>query len=188
MIRKFLYLQMLLICIASGVLVAQPDTLESQPAKQRTPLKDRIYFGGNLGLQFGNQTYIDISPLVGYKFTEKFSAGVGITYIYYKQHFKNYPQYDYSTSIYGGRVFSRYYFIENLFGHVEVEMLNMEVFNTIKYDYERKNILSPFVGAGYVQRFGERSGIYIMLLYNLNDTPDSPYSNPVVRIGVNLGI
>jgi len=29
--------------------------------------------------------------------------------------------------------------------------------------------------------------MYILLLYNLNDTPESPYTNPVVRAGVSLG-
>ncbi len=186
--RKSLYILLFIYSFVTISAFAQTDSINGRPAKEHRPLKDRFYFGGNLGLQFGNQTYIDISPLVGYKITEKFSAGLGITYIYYKQRFPNYPQYNYETSIYGGRVFSRYYIIENLFAHTEIEMLNMEVFDVIKYEYKRKNILSPFVGAGYVQRFGQSSGIYIMLLYNLNDTPDSPYSNPVIRIGVNLGI
>lgn len=189
MTRKTFFLQNLLLCLLFSVSVfAQYDSTETKPQKNRRPFKDKIYFGGNLGLQFGNQTYIDVSPLVGYKFNDKFSAGIGVTYIYFKQHFPQYSQYDYETSIYGGRVFSRYFFIENLFAHAEVEVLNMEVFDVIKSDYERKNILSPLIGVGYIQRFGNAGGIYILLLYNINDTPDSPYSNPVVRIGVNIGL
>src|SRR5262245_12495917 len=80
---------------------------------------DRLYFGGNFGLQFGDQTLVDLSPLVGYRLTEKLSVGVGATYIYY--HFEDpyhyYPSY--STHIYGGSIFTRYYFLENIFGQVE---------------------------------------------------------------------
>lgn len=156
-----------------------------QKEKNKIPFKDRIYIGGNLGLQFGNETYIDISPLVGYKFTEKVTAGAGITYIYYR--YKD-SYYNYNTSIYGGRIFGRYFFIPSLFAHAEVELLNMELFNTSSYEYYRKNIISPFVGGGYIQRIGSNSGIYLMLLYNLNDSAESPYSNPIVRIGFNVGL
>ena len=42
-----------------------------------------LFFGGGLGLQFGSMTLIEISPLVGYKITPKFSIGVSPTYKYY---------------------------------------------------------------------------------------------------------
>lgn len=196
MIRKIVYpLTVFLAMLFTTNLMAQDDSTEvaSPPQRERIPLKDRIYFGGNLGLQFGNQTYIDISPLVGYKLTEKFSAGFGVTYIYYrlKQEYTNGSQtltYKYETNIYGGRVFARYFFIESLFAHVETELLNLEVYDPIMNTEQRKNILSPFIGGGYVQRIGDHSGIYLMLLYNINETPDSPYTNPVIRIGINIGI
>jgi hypothetical protein len=87
-----------------------------------SPLKNRFFFGGSLGLQFGSATYIDVSPLVGYKITPKLHAGVGLTYIYYKVK-DSYYNYAYETSIYGGRVFGRYYILDNLFGHAEFEIL-----------------------------------------------------------------
>ncbi|MBK9045855.1 MAG: hypothetical protein IPL74_03850 [Bacteroidetes bacterium] len=36
-----------------------PALAQDEP---KTPFMDRIFFGGNLGLQFGNLTYIDVSP------------------------------------------------------------------------------------------------------------------------------
>ena len=158
---------------------------KSKLKSDKIPFKDRIYFGGNLGLQFGTQTYIDISPLVGYKLTETVSAGVGITYIYYK--YKD-SYNTYSTSIYGSRVFGRYLFTNNLFAHAEVELLNMELYDVNINDYYRKNIISPFVGGGYIQRFSNNAGLYLLLLFNLNDSAESPYTNPIIRIGFNLGI
>ena len=44
----------------------------------------KFYWGGNLGLMFGTYTIIDISPEVGYKVTERFHVGTGLTYTYYK--------------------------------------------------------------------------------------------------------
>jgi len=156
----------------------------------RTPLKDRFYFGGNLGLQFGSATYIDISPLVGYKITEKLSAGVGATYIYYSIKESAY-NYGYETSIYGGRVFGRYNFMENLFGHAETEILNMEVpaviSGTNQYTLVRQNITSILAGGGYAQPIGERSALIMMLLWNFNEDQYSPYQNPIFRIGFNAG-
>jgi hypothetical protein len=169
----------------SDTIVAPEAPLPARQTKDKVPFKDRIYFGGNLGLQFGTQTYIDISPLVGYKITEKLSAGIGATYIYYS--YKD-RYFSYKTNIYGGRIFGRYFFTDNLFAHTEVELINMELFDNVRYDYYRKNILSPLVGGGYIQRFSENSGVYIMLLLNLNDSAESPYSNPIIRIGFNIGL
>jgi len=156
----------------------------------RTPFKDRFYFGGNLGLQFGSSTYIDLSPLVGYKITEKLSAGVGATYIYYSIKETAY-NYGYETSIYGGRVFGRYHFMENLFAHVETEILNMEVPAIIsgsnQYTLVRENITSVLAGGGYAQPIGERSALVMMLLWNFNEDQYSPYQNPIFRIGFNAG-
>src|SRR5436190_23959647 len=85
--------------------IAQDSTATSTvPEKEEShsDFADRLFFGGNIGLQFGTYTYVDVSPLVGYKVTEKFHTGIGATYIYYSV---SGGGYDYSTNIYGGRVF-----------------------------------------------------------------------------------
>lgn len=157
---------------------------------QRSPFKERFYFGGNLGLQFGSATYIDISPLVGYRITEKFSAGLGATYIYYNIKETAY-NYGYETSIYGGRVFARYHFMENLFAHAETEVLNMDVpeiiTGTNQYTLVRDNIVSVLGGGGYAQPIGARSALIVMLLWNFTEDQYSPYENPIFRVGFNAG-
>ncbi len=53
---------------------------------------------------------------------------------------------------------------------------------------EMQQFNSFFVGGGYLQRIGGNSGMYFLVLWNLNDTPNSPYTNPVIRIGFNIGM
>jgi hypothetical protein len=146
---------------------------------------DRVFFGGSLGLQFGDLTFVDVSPLVGYRVTDQLSAGVGATYIYYR--YRDYYG-EYKTNIYGGRIFGKYYFVENLFGYTEYEILNLERPDDFQYNkFTRVNLSSFFVGGGYRQWLGDRAALELMILYNLTEEPYSPYTNPVIRLGIVAG-
>lgn len=161
--------------------------LTAQPPQSGETFWDKVYFGGNFGLQFGNQTLVDINPLVGYRLTEKLSVGFSATYIYY--HITDsYYQLDYSTNIYGGSIFTRYYLLENIFAHVEGEVLNLEVPDYFRNRFVRENIFGFYVGGGYRQPLGDRSSLNILLLYNLNEDRNSPYQNPIIRVGFGFGI
>lgn len=149
-------------------------------------LSEKIFFGGNIGLQLGTITFIDLSPLAGYRITDNLSAGLGITYMYFSD---NRPQYDISTSIYGGRIFTRYLIIENVFAHIEYESLSLEsdVFQFWNNNlHNRFWVTSFFVGGGYKQYIGERSSVNLLVLWNLNESIYSLYSNPVIRMGFNF--
>lgn len=181
------YIKTLLILLACPLLSysqGEPPAPES--------FGSRVFTGGTVGLQFGDYTFIQIAPIVGYRVTEKFTPGISATYIYSK--FKDpYGPYTYSSSIYGGSVFARYYFLENIFGHVELEILNLDVPNTTSYynnftGYHRQNIAGIFVGGGYRERLGARSSMNILLLYDINQDPFSPYENPIIKIGFGIGI
>lgn len=143
---------------------------------------DKVYFGGNFGIQVGTSTFVEVSPLVGYRITEKFSAGLGATYQYY--HYRD-RYYDLETNVYGGRLFGRYLFTDNLFGHLEYEYLNLEAFDFYR---RRVDVESILAGGGYLQRFGNNSAIVAMILYNFTESAYTPYQNPIIRIGVNIGI
>jgi hypothetical protein len=47
---------------------------------------------------------------------------------------------------------------------------------------------SFFVGGGYRQPVSNRVAIDFLLLFNLNDSYNSPYSNPIFRLGVGVGL
>jgi hypothetical protein len=163
----------------------------SNSSKSSGKFTDRLVTGGNLGMQFGTQTMIDLSPMIGYKITDRFVAGIGITYRYYRSRDLIY-NYVFKTSIYGGSVFARYYVLENLFAHVEYEGLSLETKYFDPYYQAHTStrfwVGSPMAGVGYRQAIGERASFNIMLLYNFNETMYSPYNNPIIRVGVNFGI
>lgn len=145
------------------------------------PFKDRLYYGGNFGMQFGTVTLIDFSPLVGVMINPKFSSGVGITY----QYFNDRRYIGGETSSYGGRLFSRYNIFPNIFLHAEYESINFDNYNLISDQFERIWSKALFLGGGYFAPFGSRGGANFTFLYNvLHDNLRSPYGEPyVIRVG-----
>jgi len=143
---------------------------------------ENLIVGGGFGLQFGDITLVEVSPTVGYLLTDNFLVGVGGRYIYFEDNTLNQ---DFSTNIYGGSVFSQYFFLENFIAHTEYELLSLE---TAFEEDSRVNVGSFFLGGGYRSSLGGNSYASILLLYNLNDDINSPYTNPLVRINFGFGL
>jgi hypothetical protein len=173
-----------------------PVTLFAQQMEEEEKIRpiDRLFFGGNFGMQFGTITSIEISPLAGYYITPKLSAGAGIRFEYFKD--KGYYA-PYETTIYGGDIFTRYIIISNLgeglniglntgiFAQIEYEALSLEkMYFEPPYTQDGRFIVhSVLVGGGIIQPLGSRSAFLFSILYNLNETSRSPYSNPIIRVG-----
>lgn len=151
-------------------------TLKSQEAGS-------LVFGGNFGLQFGNTTIVDISPNVGYQFNKFLLLGTGVSYQYYHSSYDGYSE---SMNIFGWRLFAEPSFVQNLVGHIEYEMLNMKV---PVYDggYKRAWVNSLLVGGGYRLMISESAYSSFTVLWNVLDNPNSPYQNPIVRVGFGFG-
>ncbi len=155
--------------------------------------RDRLYFGGNISLAVGSVTAIEIAPLAGYRITPRWSAGLGLNYEYYKSSGRDFGSISvssYSTSIYGGNLFTNYVFLKNfptdgisLLAQTEYEALSLERKYFLDYTSSGRFILhSIFVGGGIRQRLGRRSSLNVLLLWNLNETQYSPYySNPILK-------
>lgn len=174
------------------------SSAQSNLERNKSPFADKLVFGGGLGLQFGNLTLIDLSPVVGYRLTERLETGIGLTYKYYK--YKNYwydyltnQSYDLKSHIYGGSVYVRYHVLRNVFIHTEFEQLKYrytQYYNTGSGPARENhvaNISSVFIGGGYKQPISQNSYFFIMGLWNLTETSMSPYNNPILRMGVILG-
>lgn len=170
----------------------EEDKKQKDDDEEKIPLIERFYFGGNLGASFGTITFIDVSPMVGYRITPSFSVGVGATYQYWKD--SRYTP-DFKQSIYGGRLFSRYVIAEdflgagNLFAHAEYEQLYAKVPYDDPNTGLRKERTEPFpsffIGGGLAFPIGSRSAFTISALYNpFYDENQTIYGTPLqIRVG-----
>jgi hypothetical protein len=169
------------------------ETEEKSKAGEQTgenKFIDKLVFGGNFGLLFGNYTYIDVSPLVGYKITPKLTAGLGFIYQYekyvdpYNDPFN--PVDDYKATVFGGKLFSQYDIIYGIFAHSEYEeqYLNYEFLET-PFDTGKIKIPALYLGGGYKLRLGDNAALQFLGLYNfLAENNTQFYSNPwTFRIG-----
>ncbi|HPD66151.1 MAG TPA: hypothetical protein P5050_11345 [Bacteroidia bacterium] len=156
--------------------------------EKKADILDRIHFGGGAGAQFGARTYIQVAPQAGFDITKRFTGGLGINYTYYRYNLDVIYGSGgiYQSSIYGGTTFLNYRLFESVLLHTEYEALNYEYYDNTLPGFNRRWLGSFFIGGGYRQYFNEgRSYIQVLLLYNLNYQPNSPYSSPLVpRISI----
>jgi hypothetical protein len=156
------------------------------PAPQKNSnLWDKIRFGGNLGLQFGNPTFINLSPRIFYLATDKLWLGLGATYMYtrYKA-----PFIPFETSTYGANLSVTYQIFQPIFLQAEYEPLNFESFNAFDAEYERIWIHGLLLGGGITQSIG-RGAVFLTALYNVTwkDANRSFYGSPwIIRIGFGI--
>lgn len=172
-----------LILLSSGIISAQ-RTREAPP-----PLSERLFFGGNLGLQFGTITDIQVAPVIGVWLLPRLAVALGPDYRFYKYQ-------DERTSIYGGKSYMQFVIIKNIntflpigantgiFLHIEDELLSLEssFWKNSPVFSERFNINTVLAGGGISQQIGRRSSMDITLLWTLNDPGYSLYSTPEFRI------
>ncbi len=159
--------------------------LENEP----TPVQ-RIFYGGNIGLLFGSHTYVSINPVVGYRITDRLSAGIGGDYTWTKSTY-----YNYEGSSYGGSIFASFTVVKHLgevlqsSGDGALLLYGEMAYTNISDLYTTSLIGSPWVrtplaGVGYQTPIGKKSYMLIMVLYNFNESYYSPYSNPVIKVSV----
>jgi hypothetical protein len=159
------------------------------------PIKERLFYGGSFGLQFGTVTDIDVSPVVGIWLLPRINVAAGPKYRYYKDRYSG------STGIYGGRVYSELVLIKDLnniipiglhfgfFLHAEDELLSLESsFWQLQPTGNRLITNTVLAGAGMSQPMGTRSSLNMMFLWTLNnafeDLAYNLYGNPEIRFTV----
>lgn len=193
--KKIILFVLILSCINFSNSFAQVNEKDKKDDTKKKGFWSKVVFGGNIGLQFGTITLIDISPNVGYLISPRLMAGLGLTYQYYKS---NLNYYKITSNIFGIRTFANYTVIDNigqnlpiksnfsLYTHVEYEALNLDhdfsvtaSINTVK----RFWLHGVLVGGGLKQPIGKRSSFNIEILYNLTADSRTPYNNPVIRFG-----
>ena len=159
----------------------------------------RLVLGGSLGMVFGDYTNVDISPLVGYRFSDYIAAGINLNAQYGQ--FKSRDFYTGNTiqrdkyTIFGGGVWGRVYPLPMVFVHIQPEYNFVSQSSTYYDNNAEKQTLktnygvpSLLIGAGYTQSVGGRVGIGISVLYDVIQDKYSPYLNRIdFRVGFNVG-
>jgi hypothetical protein len=149
------------------------STKTKETPNNAIPFRDRLVFGGSLGGYFGNPTYLMANPMIGYKTKPWWVNGVGFSITYISSN-------GYSENMYGASLWSRAYIKQSIIAHSEFELLRREASD--QYGNQATvDVPVWLVGAGY--NSGGRIGFSAMILYDLIQDPNSPYSNPVFRVG-----
>ncbi len=149
---------------------------EDESYYQKPSILDKWAPGGNFSLQFGTITYVEVSPMVGYRFTDKFTAGPGFTYRYFK--IRGFE----ASSIYGPRAFARYVIGRQFFVQSEYENLSVAIATgDPREPITREWVPGLFIGGGLFQPIGQRAGFMVGAFYNLNyDSTRRVYNSPWV--------
>lgn len=181
----------LLLCMLSPGLWAQIDRTEQTERNQsgsstlgegkKAPgvsVWDRLMFGGDLNLWFGNATVIGVSPAVAFDVSldQKFMIGGGPIYQY-----TNWVGSPGDSHMFGLRNFAMFTLFDFLLVMGQYEWLNYNYQN----DNTRLNSHALFLGGGYVEHF-DSGFFYLAFLYNvLPMGQDSPYFYPFdIRTGI----
>jgi hypothetical protein len=187
-------LMSLLLLLLLSTQVAEAQIVRNKPKKEKKEktekyfdekggFKHRLWYGGSLNLNFGQATQFvnvfqfGVSPMVGYKVTERFSVGprVSLDYLYYKGTTINNTRASKNTFNYSMGAFARFKVFQGFFAHVEYAyetnqfiltdingLLGVDQFNNVLTQSVSQNNFYP--GIGY--NSGGLFAMDIMLLYN----------------------
>lgn len=184
----------------SGIQLAKAQQVmnDTIPAASRSKgfRQENLFFGGGIGLSLGDYTYVNVSPLAGYRFSQYLAAGVNINLQYNSIRYRYYGSNELSQKsqygIFGGGIFARIYPFQSLFIQInpEVNYLNGKTtyYNPTQTQSFHAVPLSLLMGGGYVQPIGGNASFSIMILYDVLQDKNSPYLNrPIYRGGVDIG-
>ena len=177
----------ILVALLPATAVAENASPTPDSTTSKVSLRHRTFFGGGIGLSFGDVDYIEVAPLVGLRVTPRIDAGLSLLY-----RWRSDGRYDPSidTSDYGGTLFGRFRVMRSAFLEADWEYLNWEY---IRSDLStgRTNTSSFLAGGGYYQPLGGRTSFFFSALYNFSyddNDPLEPYGSPwVFRAGIGMG-
>ena len=128
----------------------------------------KLELGGSFGLAFGKySTSVKVAPQIGYRFTNMFSAGLGIGYTYY-----GYDQMDenYAGMNFYARLRPWRYFM------IQAQPEFYRTWGTFKSEF----VPCFLIGAGVILPIGNLGGISLSLSYDLIQNNRSPYSDELI--------
>jgi hypothetical protein len=181
---------LLKILVISIILIQFNSVINAQLTREEAPpLKERIFYGGSFGLQFGTLTDIQIAPVIGLWVLPRVAIAAGPDYRFYKY-------YTQKTQIYGVKTYAELTVLRNINSvipigtntdiifHVEDELLSLEsaYFKDLPYKSDRFYLNTVLVGGGLSQQLGKRSFFNFLILWALDDSGYGVYNNPELRM------
>jgi hypothetical protein len=179
-----------LLLISAFLFCLNQDAIaQSNEEAAKPSLSDKIFWGGGMGLSFGDITFVSVSPMVGYRVTPRLGVGLGLLYTYRSDNrFK--PKL--TTSDYGGNIFAQYIVAPPFFLQAQYEYINYEYYSGNDLDKARRDFNGAYGGGGLFQPVGRNSAFFISAMYNFNFDNNAvipgPYNSPwIIRVGFSAG-
>ncbi len=139
---------------------------------------ENLFYGGGLGLAFGNVTAINLNPQVGVKVLPWLGTGVGLDYNFVGSSGRN-------IQTVGPTGFVRLRPMDFFIAQAEItQVFVRERFNAQEFNY---NFPMALVGIGYQEGTREGGGFFIMVMTDLIDDPISPFPGLIFRTGFSIG-
>jgi hypothetical protein len=172
---------------------------EKEEEEKKGFQKEKLFVGGNFGLTFGNYTFINVSPQIGYRFSDLFAAGVGfnLQYVGWKDEYVGGDYEKNSRMVTGLNIFGRVYPIKNFM--IQVQPEGNYVFGKQKYyqastqtifknNADAAIVPSLLLGGGLVIPSG-RGAFITSVFYDILQKDNSPYGNrPIINFTYNIGL
>jgi hypothetical protein len=184
------------VLVITTVFTFAQEEKEEEP-KEKGFQKEKMFVGGNFGLTFGTYTLINVSPQIGYRFTNFFAAGVGINmqYISVKEKYTNGDLYSKtSQGVAGLNIFGRVYPLKQFMLQVQPEanyIFGKQSFYDTdphqEYKLDAQIVPSLLLGGGLVIPSG-RGAFITSVFFDVLQNKNSPYGNrPIVNFTYNIG-
>lgn len=149
----------------------------------------RLVFGGSIGFGFGSDDYwaISLSPQVGYRLTDRFIAGVGVSYAYSQENVSFIYDYKLKKNQFGLNVFAEYNFLKRLFVYIQPEVFyqNRKWKVTDNNGFSWKETQNDFVPAAILGIGLQLRPVTLSIGYDIIQDDLSPYGDAAfLSIGV----
>jgi hypothetical protein len=195
MIEKLRKGILLVVLLSIAIISLAQDKEEKE--KEKGFRKENLFVGGNFGLTFGNYTLINISPQIGYRFSELFAAGMGVNLQYVSIKEKDWNGDTYaktSQGVTGLNIFGRIYPIRQFMLQLQPEanyIFGKQIFYTNprqEYKLDARIVPSLLAGGGLVLPSG-RGAFIASVFYDVLQNDNSPYGNRlIVNFTYNVGL
>lgn len=150
--------------------------------------KSNLFLGGDIGMSFGDYTFVQISPVAYYRFSESLYGGLGLEFTFYKEKFDGRVLYE-GTS-WTPRILVDYFLLENVFIRGEYQQIYYkDTYSSISLLPEawatQRRILA---GAGYRSMISENFYTFVLLLFDVESRDIEFGINPFLQLGFAVGL